>query len=109
MTGAIDKSQLAQWRKYDLRDRLETHWKKLGPDLRGKIHLWVGTRDDYFLDAGVHRMDDFLKTTQDPPADARVVYGELRGHGWSPQRDSEIQDEMASIWRAHGGGKAAAK
>ena len=56
-TGAIDRSAVGQWKKYDLRLVLERDWARLGPKLRGKIHIWVGEADDYFLNNAVHRLD----------------------------------------------------
>lgn len=70
-TGAVDPAVVEQWKKYDLRLLLETHWPVLGPKLRGKLHCWVGEADDYFLDGGVRRMKAFLDAAQ-PPAEAEV-------------------------------------
>jgi photosystem II stability/assembly factor-like uncharacterized protein len=41
-TGAISKSVVDHWKKYDLRMVLEQNWPSLGPRLRGKIHISVG-------------------------------------------------------------------
>ena len=59
-TGQIDEDVLDHWRRYDLRARMEQDWVKLGPKLRGKLHLWVGEADDYFLNNAVHLLDGFL-------------------------------------------------
>jgi len=38
------------WRQhYDLEAKLERDWMKLGPELAGKIHIYVGSDDTYFL------------------------------------------------------------
>jgi hypothetical protein len=42
-------------------------WKTLGPKLAGKIHIYCGTMDNYFLNDAVYLMEDFLKSTTDPP------------------------------------------
>ena len=50
------------WKKhYDLRDILETNWTTLGPKLAHKINVYVGDVDSYFLNMGVHMLDEFLK------------------------------------------------
>ena len=41
-TGAIDKTVLDHWKKYDLLKVLEKDWAALGPKLAGKVNLWVG-------------------------------------------------------------------
>jgi S-formylglutathione hydrolase FrmB len=94
-TGAIDREVVRSFRAYDLRDRLETNWKALGPKLRGKLHIHVGTADDFFLERGVRRMEAFLKSA-DPPAEATVLYGEGRGHCWQAVTDPELLRQMAA-------------
>ncbi len=97
-TGAIDRRVVPHWRQYDLRLVLESNWKILGPKLRGKIHIWVGEADDYFLNNAVHLLDALLKRA-DPPYEGKVVYGPGQGHttGWSSR---QIMDEMAERARA---------
>jgi hypothetical protein len=48
-TGKIDRSVVEHWKKYDLRQVLEKDWATLGPKLRGKIRIWVGDADTYYL------------------------------------------------------------
>ena len=59
MTGAIDHKAAEHWKSYDLRRVLEANWAELGPKLRGKLHIWVGEADDYFLNNAVHRARQF--------------------------------------------------
>lgn len=49
-TGDIDPAVAAYWRDhYDIAYRIRRDWPKLKPDLNGKIHLYVGTADTYYL------------------------------------------------------------
>jgi hypothetical protein len=83
-TGVIDRTVAEYWREhYDLHHILERDWKTLGPKLAGKIHLYVGTMDNYFLNDAVYLMDDFLKSTTDPPYGGEVAYGERAEHCWN--------------------------
>ena len=52
-TGAIDRSVVEHWKKYDLRLTLEQNWSVLAPKLKDKIHIWVGDADNYFLNNAV--------------------------------------------------------
>jgi len=45
---------------------LRRDWPKLGKDLEGKIHIYVGEADNYYLNNAVHLVDDFLQTTRKP-------------------------------------------
>ena len=45
---------------------LEENWTELGPKLKGKLHIWVGEADDFFLNNAVHKLDAFLSHAQPP-------------------------------------------
>jgi hypothetical protein len=82
-TGVIDTSVAAYWREhYDLSHILERDWKTLGPQLRGKLRIYVGDMDNYYLNNAVYEVEKFLKRA-DPPADAVVDYGDRDEHCWN--------------------------
>jgi hypothetical protein len=84
MTGVIDHKVAEYWRDhYDLRNILERDWATLGPKLRGKIHIYIGDMDTWYLNDAVYLMEDFLKQATNPPADAVVEYGDRKEHCWS--------------------------
>ncbi len=61
VTGDIDPSVAAYWRShYDIVQRLNKNWKTIGPDLKGKIHLIVGTDDTFYLDGAAHSLQATL-------------------------------------------------
>ncbi|HEY3940797.1 MAG TPA: alpha/beta hydrolase-fold protein [Bryobacteraceae bacterium] len=83
-TGEIDHQVAAYWRDhYDLRAYLQRNWPKLGPKLTGKIHIYVGSADTYFLNDAVYKMDDFLQRTANPPYRGEVRYGDRAEHCWN--------------------------
>jgi S-formylglutathione hydrolase FrmB len=60
-TGEIDPTVAAYWRShYDIVQHLKTDWKTIGPDLKGKIHLFVGTDDTFYLDGAAHSLQATL-------------------------------------------------
>jgi hypothetical protein len=82
-TGDIDHTVAAYWREhYDLRNILERDWPTLGPKLRGKLHIYCGSADNYFLNNAVYLLEDFLKTTN-PPYEGEVKYGDRAEHCWN--------------------------
>jgi hypothetical protein len=84
LTGEIDPETAAYWREhYDLRYILERDWKTLGPKLKGKIHIYCGDMDNYYLNNAVYLMEDFLKGTKDPYYDGEVDYGDRAEHCWN--------------------------
>lgn len=89
LTGVIDPAVALHWRDhYDLRHILERDWAKLGPKVRGKIHLYCGDMDNYYLNNAVYLMEDFLKKASNPPADAEVRYGDRFEHCWNGDPDN---------------------
>lgn len=83
-TGVIDRDVAAYWRDhYDIGHILQRDWGRIGPKLRGKIHIYVGEADNYFLNNAVYLVDDFLKTTKTPPYEGVVDYQPRAEHCWN--------------------------
>jgi hypothetical protein len=83
-TGVIDHKTADYWKDhYDLRAIMEKNWPTLGPKLQGKIHIYVGSADTYFLTNAVYYTEDFLKATKNPPYDGEVKYGDRAEHCWN--------------------------
>ena len=94
-TGKINRDLVDHWKKYDLRMVLEQNWKTLGPKLRGKLTIWVGEADEYFLNNAVHMLDGFLANAN-PPYEGKIIYGPGKGHGWMAFSERELMDQMAA-------------
>jgi len=84
-TGLIDRDVASYWRDhYDLSYILRRDWSKgLGKKLQGKLHLYVGEADNYYLNNAVYLVEDFLKTTTDPPYEGEVDYEPRAEHCWN--------------------------
>ena len=84
-TGAIDKKVAEFWREnYDLTHILKRDWEKgLGRKLAGKINIYVGDMDNYYLNNAVYRTEAFLKSTTNPPFGGEVDYGDRAEHCWN--------------------------
>ena len=82
-TGSIDHGVAAYWKEHtDLNAYLQKNWKEIGPKLAGKIHIWTGDMDTYYLNNAVHLLDDYLKTTTSPPWGGSITYGPREPHCW---------------------------
>jgi len=83
-TGEIDREVAEHWREhYDLRHILERDWAELGPRLEGKIHIYVGDMDNYYLNNAVVLMEEFLESTENPHYGGEVDYGDRAEHCWN--------------------------
>ncbi|PYP83830.1 MAG: hypothetical protein DMG65_23650 [Candidatus Angelobacter sp. Gp1-AA117] len=97
-TGRIDPQVAAYMRDhgYDLRYYLEQNWAKIGPQLVGKIHLYCGDMDYYYLNLAVYRLEDFLRKTENPAYGGSFIYGRpMKGHGWHPMNQAQLVQMMA--------------
>lgn len=80
-TGVIDRTTADYWKEhYDLNAILQRDWATLGPKLQGKLHLFVGTADTYYLDGAVHLLQASLAKTTNPHSDADFDYGVDQPH-----------------------------
>ncbi len=98
LTGKIDREVAFYMRDhgYDLRYYLEKNWAKIGPQLAGKIHIYCGDMDNFYLNLAVYLMEDFLKTARAPAANATFEYGRpMKGHGWHPMDNATLLKMMA--------------
>ncbi|MFB3855174.1 MAG: hypothetical protein ACE148_15310 [Vicinamibacterales bacterium] len=84
-TGEIDAAVAAYWKEnYDLSHIMRRDWEKgLGEKLRGKIHIYVGDMDNYYLNNAVYLVEEFLKGTKNPPYEGEVDYGDRAEHCWN--------------------------
>jgi hypothetical protein len=84
LTGKIDRSVAEYWREnYDLVHILKRDWAKLGPRLAGKINIYVGEADNFFLNNAVYLAEDFLKTTKTPAFGGEIDYEPRAEHCWN--------------------------
>ncbi len=87
-TGVIDHNTAQYWHEhYDLDAILQRDWNTIGPKLQGKLHIYVGSDDTYFLNDAVYLMEDFLKQTgttgHGVPYEGEVRYGPRAEHCWN--------------------------
>lgn len=84
LTGEIDPSVAAYWREnYDLGYILKRDWPKIGKKLEGKLNIYVGEADNYFLNDAVYLVEEFLKTTTNPHYGGEVDYEPRAEHCWN--------------------------
>jgi hypothetical protein len=98
LTGKIDHEVANYMRdhNYDLTFYIEKNWATIGPKLVGKLHLFCGDMDNYYLNLAVYRLQDFLEKTNDPPYKGSFEYGRpMKGHGWNPYTPEEMVRVMS--------------
>ena len=97
-TGDIDHEVAEYLKDYDLRFHLEKNWKMIGPQLVGKLHVYCGDMDNFYLNEAVYEMEAFLESTENPYYAGTFQYGRPRQtHGWNPfgRNTGEMEKAMA--------------
>jgi len=83
-TGKIDSEVAEYWKEnYDLRYILEKNWSTLGPKIKGKLYLYTGDMDTYYLNNPVHKLQEFMERTENPHYPGFFQYGPRKVHCWS--------------------------
>jgi hypothetical protein len=96
-TGAIDRAVAERWRKYDLRQILETNWTILGPKMAHKLNVYVGDMDSFYLNDAVEKLKDFLSRADDPKFTGEIVFERRAPHCWGPRAADLLQKMTAQI------------
>jgi S-formylglutathione hydrolase FrmB len=97
-TGRINQFVAKSWEKYDISRVLRDNWTTLGPKLKGKLHIIVGTADTFHLDEAVRLLDGELKKLG---SDAKIEYLEGRTHFdlYKDGLSDRIANEMYAVAR----------
>jgi hypothetical protein len=104
-TGRIDRSVAEYWREnYDLTHIVTRDWNTLGPKLRGKLHIYVGDIDNYYLHHAVFRAQEAFAALSNPLADVEFAYGDRAEHCWNgdptrPNAESRLRYHQMFIPR----------
>jgi hypothetical protein len=62
LTGQVHPDVVAYWRDhFDLAHIVESTWAQRGSELKGRIHLIVGTADTFYLDGSARKFEAVLK------------------------------------------------
>lgn len=107
-TGDVNPDVVAYWRDhYDLAHIVAADWAERGPYLKGKIHVFVGTADTFYLDGAEHRFDTVLQNLH---ADAHFTFLPDRTHMdlyWVGDDKSALFDQIgAEMWTVARPGKS---
>ena len=79
-TGDIDPNVAEHWKKYDLTLYSQENWTSLGPKVQGKLNIWMGDMDNFYLNLGTRAFDEFIQSTDNPHSDAVIRFTPMKGH-----------------------------
>ncbi len=95
MTGVIHRQVVQYWRDhYDLDAWLDAHWTGLAPKLNGKLHVYVGDMDSYYLNNAVHLMQATIARHHDPAISASFDFGAGQTHCFDGTYDRITEEQL---------------
>ncbi len=99
-TGAVDTDVANTWKKYDIRLYLERDWDELREKLAGKLHVFMGDEDTFYLEGATKLLKKSLKKLG---SDAVVELHPGKDHGtlMSQELRARIRLEMAEQFLQH--------
>lgn len=59
-TGKVFTDRMKNWEKYDIRRKMEAEWSAKRSLLAGKIHVYAGEVDTFYLEGAARRLKDSL-------------------------------------------------
>jgi len=82
LTGTIDHAVTEQMKGMDLTLYTKKNWGTIGKDLRGKLHIYCGTSDNFMLDNGVLDFQKMSSKLKSPQADFDFHWVANARHVW---------------------------
>lgn len=98
-TGAIDPQVAQSWKPYDILLHLEENWEKLGPRLAGKIHVYMGGDDTFYLEGATILLQESMRR-RGSDAPIEIFPGRDHMNLFDGGLDQRIEQEMAEKYRS---------
>jgi hypothetical protein len=97
-SGAVDLQTAEAWKAYDIRMKLEREWPTIAPKLAGKLHVYMGGLDTFYLDGATKLLKESLERLG---SDAKVEIFPGKDHGslMDGALRGRIAKEMADAYR----------
>lgn len=98
-SGVVDQVVAKEWQKYDIDRKLRAEWPTIGPKLKGKIHVFCGDVDTFYLDGAVKLLKAEM-TELGSDAEVQLVPGN-HFTMMTPELRKKIGAEMVASFKAN--------
>jgi S-formylglutathione hydrolase FrmB len=93
-TGIIDASIVEQWKPYDMSLFIENNYNKLKESISGKIHVYAGAQDNFFLNRSVRLFKQKVKKLNMFQATVEEIEGANHWTIWNEGFTKRVQQEI---------------
>ncbi len=98
-TGEVDPQIVEAWKTYDINAKLGREWDEIGDELAGKLHVYGGEMDNFYLGEAV----DLLKASmEERGSDAEIIVLPGMSHTFYWKGDKEMWETIAQRWESTG-------
>jgi len=101
-SGTVDHETAETWKAYDIRMKLEREWPELAPKLAGKLHVYMGGLDTFYLDGAAKLLKASLEKLGSDAA-VEIFPGKDHGTLMDSAMRTRISKEMADAYRKSAG------
>ncbi|MEO1717098.1 MAG: alpha/beta hydrolase, partial [Planctomycetota bacterium] len=98
-TGLIDPRVAEAWKAYDIRRKLEREWDDKQDSLSGKLRVYGGEMDNFYLGEAVDMLAEAMEAMG---ADEEIVVIEGLPHTFHWEGDADMWRTMAERWESAG-------
>ncbi len=98
-TGAIDPQVAEAWKQYDINAKLGREWEEIGDTLAGKLHVFGGSMDNFYLGEAVGLLKDSMEQLG---ADEEIVVIDGMSHTFYWEGDRDMWETIAERWESTG-------
>jgi S-formylglutathione hydrolase FrmB len=93
-TGDIDPATAEAWKPYDINLKLRAEWDEIGDELAGKLHVYAGEIDNFYLEGAVELL---IGTLDELGSDAEIMVVPGLGHAFAPGVPAAMLEEITGV------------
>ena len=97
-TGKIHAAVIESWKRYDIRLKIESNWPHLEQRLKGKLHVFMGGADTFYLDGATRLLQASLRKLSDDPV-VEIHPGKTHFNLLTRQLQTRIYKEMVTSFQ----------
>jgi len=94
-SGDVDQAVAESWEPYDIRLVIERNWKELAPKVEGKLHVYAGEVDTFYLEGAARLLGESLEELGSD-AVCEIIPG--MAHSSYPEGVEEMYRSLLERW-----------
>jgi enterochelin esterase-like enzyme len=93
-TGSVHSKVVESWKPYDMSLFIEKNYKHLQGKIAGKVHVYAGAQDNFFLNRSVKLFKQKIESLHFSRATVELIVGANHWTIWSDDFTKKVQQEI---------------